>query len=60
MATLKQTIFEAVRKLKEVGFIVCALVTDMGSNNISLARKLDVSPERPFIMVDDQQIIYIR
>lgn len=41
------TALDIISRLKEIGLNVCALVSDMGSNNIQLANFLGVTPERP-------------
>lgn len=57
--TLKQTINDLVTKLKEIGLTVCALTSDMGSNNIQLKNILEVTPSKPYFFVNEQKIFYM-
>lgn len=57
--TLKDVIFELVNKIKDSGLNICALTTDMGSNNIQLSNLLDISFENPFFYISDQKIVYM-
>lgn len=56
---LKHIVLDAIQKLKNIGFIVIATVCDMGSNNIQLNKNLQITPERPYFIFDDQKIFYI-
>lgn len=57
--SLKNIVIEAIRKLKPLGVNICALTTDMGSNNIQLARLLNVDSEHPSFAVDTDDLVYI-
>ncbi|XP_024869566.1 uncharacterized protein LOC112453189 isoform X2 [Temnothorax curvispinosus] len=57
--TIKTIIFDAIRKLKECGATVHALITDMGSNFLQLSRELGISTKNSMFVVDEQNILYI-
>ncbi|XP_074040070.1 uncharacterized protein [Leptinotarsa decemlineata] len=56
---LKLIIEECIPKLTNIGFIIGAFVSDMGSNFIKLSKKLGVAPDNPVFMVGDKQILYL-
>lgn len=56
---LKSTIFEIIIKLKEIGLTVCALISDMGSNNMMLSKILQITPTKPYFTLNNQNIIYM-
>ncbi len=43
----KDTLMDIVKRLESEGLHVLSLVTDQGSNNLGLARDLDVTPDQP-------------
>lgn len=45
--------------MTEIGFIVHNLISDMGSNITSLAKRLNVTPEKSYFEVDGRKIYYI-
>lgn len=50
---------KAVQKLSAIGLNVCAVTSDMGSNNIKLSNILHVSPENTGFYLEDRYIYYI-
>ncbi|EZA56566.1 THAP domain-containing protein, partial [Ooceraea biroi] len=57
-AILKSTLLQCIKKLKEIGLIVCIVVCDMGSNKVALCNLLRITPENPFFFVDDQKVFF--
>lgn len=57
--TLKEIIFHAVNKLREIGLFVIVIISDMGANNIQLKNLLSVTPETPYFILDDQKIFFM-
>lgn len=57
--TLKDLLFDIIKKLNEIGLKVCALVSDMGSNNIQMTQMLHISPENAYFFVDEQKIVFM-
>lgn len=56
---LKNTILQCISKLKNVGITVRAVISDLGSNFIELARNLDITHEKPFFCASDLKVNYI-
>lgn len=56
---LKQILTEALHKLQLIGLKVCAVTSDMGSNNLQLSKILNVSPEISHFNIADQNLFYI-
>lgn len=56
---LKQIIEEVICQLQSLNLKVVALVSDMGSNNILMAQKLNVCEENPYFYVQEQKIVYL-
>lgn len=57
--SIKYIIEQVVLKLKTIGLKICAITSDMGSNNIQYSNSLQISPEKPFFHVEEQKIFYI-
>lgn len=58
-AKLKVIILDAIRMLKGIDLKVCAVISDMGSNNVAMSALLNITPENPYFFVDDMKIVYI-
>lgn len=56
---LQDIIFSTISKLFNIGINVKAFVTDMGPNFFKFAEDVNVSPTRPFFLINDKKIIYI-
>lgn len=56
---LKNIVEEAIVKLRSVGLKVVALISDMGSNNLQMVKKFDISDDSPFFNVNDQKVVYL-
>lgn len=50
---------ESVAKSEYIGLDVCAVTTDMGSNNLQMSNLFNVSPEKNDIYINDDRIFYI-
>lgn len=50
---------EAIAKLASVGLKIVALISDMGSNNLQMVKKLDISDKKPFFIVNEQKVVYL-
>lgn len=57
--TLQTLLFKLVQKLKGIGLVVHAVISDMGSTNIQMTQKLEITPEKPYFFVDGHKIIYL-
>lgn len=57
--SLKNVIYRAIAMLQEIGLKVTVLVSDMGSNNLQLAKMLGVTSEHPYFFVNEQKVVYI-
>jgi len=55
-SSLQEIVQKCILELKEVGFIVKALICDQGSNNQSLAHKLGVSSLKPNFELDGGKV----
>lgn len=55
-AMTEMIITDIIRKLKSIKFHVVAVVCDMGPTNMGLWRSFDISPEKPFFIVDGQKV----
>ena len=54
---LKELLLEAITKLSQLGFQVCVVVADQGSNNQSLFQShLKVTVNKPYFTIGDQKI----
>lgn len=56
---LLQILTESLQKLETVGLKVCAVTSDMGSNNIKLSNILNVSPEHTGFYLNNHHLFYI-
>ncbi|CAB3980293.1 Transposable element P transposase [Paramuricea clavata] len=56
---VKEKLFEAIDKVTAIGLTVTAIISDLGSNFIKLARELNITPEKPWFMHNGVRIIYI-
>lgn len=57
-ANLKIIVFNTIRKLFEIGLNVVGVITDQGSNFYKLSKSLQVTPETPYFIVDEQKILF--
>lgn len=48
-----------IRKLTDAGFVVCAVVSNQGSNFVNFAKSKGVSAENPYFTVDGRKVFYI-
>lgn len=56
---LEKLIKDCISKMTKIGFIVHNLISDMGSNFTSLAKRLNVTPEKSYFEVEGRKIYYI-
>lgn len=56
---LKNILHEVVNKINLIGLKICALTTDMGSNNLQLAKLLNVTTKNSFFYIENHKLIYI-
>lgn len=56
---LLQILNKALQKLESIGLRVCAVTSDMGSNNIKLSNLLNVSPKNTGFYIGNQYLFYI-
>lgn len=57
---LKKIIFEAVRRLKNVGLNILAITSDHAPNFYRLVKShFKLTPEKPYIIIDNEVIFYI-
>jgi hypothetical protein len=56
---VKEKLFEAIDKATSIGLTVTAVISDLGSNFIKLARDLNITPEKPWFIHNGKKIIYI-
>ncbi|CAB3997223.1 THAP domain-containing [Paramuricea clavata] len=47
---LKEKLFEAIDKITAIGLTVPAIISDLGSSFIKLARELNITPEKPWFI----------
>lgn len=40
-------------------FKMCAVISDMGSNNLQLTKQLNIEPQRPFFFAGTEIIVYL-
>lgn len=60
MYELKKIIFEAVRRLKSIGFNILAITSDHAPNFYRLVKSyFKLTPDRPYILIDGEVIFYI-
>jgi len=52
-------IIECIRKVKEIGFHIVAVVSDMGSNFVQLTKSLEVNMENSSFEIDGETYFYI-
>ncbi|XP_064483041.1 uncharacterized protein LOC135395883 [Ornithodoros turicata] len=57
--TLQTLLFDLIRRLHLAEIFVKAVVCDQGTSNCSLARALEVSPSKPFFVVDESKVYFI-
>lgn len=57
--SLKNILSEAVLQLNSVRLKVCAVTSDMGSNNLQLSRILNVNVHSPHFTINNQKNFYI-
>ncbi|XP_064463485.1 uncharacterized protein LOC135374461 [Ornithodoros turicata] len=57
--TLQTLLFDLIRRLQLAEIFVKAVVCDQGSSNCALARALEVSPSKPFFVVDQCKVYFI-
>jgi hypothetical protein len=55
---LQDIVLETVRKVQSTGFIPKAIVTDQGSNNVSMHKLLGVSEAKPFIGMGRERVYF--
>jgi hypothetical protein len=53
---LQNIIEEYIQKLKTINLSVKVVVNDMGSSNICVSNNLNVTPERPFFIIDGNKL----
>lgn len=56
---LKIIITECVTKLQNINLTVIAQITDMGTDYLKAAKKLGVTEETPYYIVNEQKTFYI-
>lgn len=56
---MKNLIFQAIIKLTHIGATVHALITGTAPTFLRLSRRLGISAERPWFLVNDEKIFYI-
>lgn len=56
---LDSLVKEAIRKLREIGLIVDVFISDMGSNLVALSKRLGVTPDTPFFMLDELKVHFM-
>lgn len=57
--TVECLLVDLIRRLNSADIFVKAVICDQGASNCALARRLDVSPSRPFFTVDQSKIYFI-
>lgn len=55
---LKNVMYKTIPMLQEIGLKVTVLTSDMGSNNLQLAKVLGVTSEHPYFFVNEQKVFY--
>lgn len=58
-AIMKDLIIEVIRELREAGFTVVSCCCDQGSTNRGALKLLGASEEKPYFILDGQQVICI-
>jgi hypothetical protein len=53
---LKEIVFQAIKKLIDIGLNVLGFITDQGSNFIKLTNSLGVCPSKTYFYVNSKQI----
>ena len=56
---VREKLFEAIDKATSIGLTVTAVISDLGSNFIKLARDLNITPEKPWFIHNGKKVIYI-
>jgi hypothetical protein len=56
---LKDIVVEAILHLNAIGLKVCVVVCDLRSNNIQLARLLNVTAEQPFFCMQSENYCHV-
>ncbi|KAJ2937180.1 hypothetical protein O0L34_g19294 [Tuta absoluta] len=55
---LNRWVDQTILQLFAVGFIVCAVVSNQGSNFINLARSKGVTTDKPYFIIDGKKVFY--
>ncbi|XP_063216598.1 uncharacterized protein LOC134527658 [Bacillus rossius redtenbacheri] len=56
---IKPLLFQLIKELQKIGFLVSAVVSDMGSNFVELARNLGVTPDHPYFEFNGLKVHYL-
>lgn len=57
--TIKVLLQEIITKLQTVDIWVKAVICDQGANNVSVATRLNITPEQPYFMVGGERVYFL-